>query len=269
MQGLEGPGRSLQFIEQYDPEDTSENAITQPYAFVTDRVVIFAGGAKANELQSAVASTLPPLPSRKARAPTAPLNKAQPFNSPAKPTDLSVNVEELIAEGPGFTPQAWEALADLRDKIADAEKIGWWIVYNGDPERIYDTADEDEDDDEDEGEDEDEDEEVETEESVSERQLSQGRVSVQSHPEEKSPSYLSSRTKNSSQISTPRSPISPASGTNTLPIREGSRRPPPLAASEVLREGKEREREQIPEPPKAKELAKSQGMRRKFFGKRV
>jgi hypothetical protein len=49
-----------------------------------------------------------------------------------------MNITELIAQGPGSTPKAWEALADLRDKIAQGEKIDWWVIYNGDPERPFD-----------------------------------------------------------------------------------------------------------------------------------
>ena len=30
----------------------------------------------------------------------------------------------------------------MRDKIADGEKIDWWVIYNGDPERAYDITDE-------------------------------------------------------------------------------------------------------------------------------
>ncbi|RMZ90977.1 hypothetical protein DV736_g1789, partial [Chaetothyriales sp. CBS 134916] len=48
------PSGCIDFLEQYDPEDISENAISQPYAFVCDRVVMIAGGqnaeARANQL---------------------------------------------------------------------------------------------------------------------------------------------------------------------------------------------------------------------------
>lgn len=100
----------LDFIEQYDPDDLSDRAVSQPYAYVADKVVTIAGG---KDDATATAST-----------------------------PLSMNVEEVIADGPGLSSQAWEALADLRDKIAEGEKIGWWIVYNGDPERGYDSDEE-------------------------------------------------------------------------------------------------------------------------------
>jgi hypothetical protein len=63
---------------------------------------------------------------------------------------LSMNITELMAQGPRSTPKAWEALADLRDNIANGEKIDWWVIYNGDPERPFDGDsgyDEEEDDD--------------------------------------------------------------------------------------------------------------------------
>ena len=37
-----------------------------------------------------------------------------------------------------MSQEAWQALADLRDQIAAEEEIGWWVVYNGDPDREYD-----------------------------------------------------------------------------------------------------------------------------------
>lgn len=82
----------LQFIEQYDPEDTSSAAVSQPHAFVADKVV---------------------------------------------ECGLSANVENIISEGPGLNAQGWEAMADLRDALSPDSKIGWWVVYNGDPERAY------------------------------------------------------------------------------------------------------------------------------------
>ena len=48
-------------------------------------------------------------------------------------SNLSINVEAVM--GQGVSAARWDALADLRDKLAPGEKIGWWVVYNGDPER--------------------------------------------------------------------------------------------------------------------------------------
>ena len=81
----------LQFIEQYDPEDCSPGAHSQPYAYVVDKVI---------------------------------------------KSDLSVNVAEVMAQGPGGTTASWQAMADLSDKIAEGAPISWYAVYNGDVERV-------------------------------------------------------------------------------------------------------------------------------------
>ena len=47
---------------------------------------------------------------------------------------LNINVETVM--GQGVSAAKWDALADLRDQIAPGEKIGWWVVYNGDAEGI-------------------------------------------------------------------------------------------------------------------------------------
>lgn len=75
----------LRFIEQYDPEDTSESATSQPYAFVADKV---------------------------------------------ETCKLSLDVCETMNDG--VSSGSWDALMELKDRIAPNEKLGWWIVYNGD-----------------------------------------------------------------------------------------------------------------------------------------
>lgn len=94
----------LQFIEQYDPEDLySETAVSQPYAYVADKVITIPG-----------------------RAGTSNHNMTG---------GLSVDFEEVVRahqQGSSAT-----AIMELRDKLAPGEKVGWWIVYNGDPERAY------------------------------------------------------------------------------------------------------------------------------------
>ena len=97
----------LQFIEQYDPDDTtSDTAVSQPHAYVAARVI---------EMPS----------------------------SGAPGADADFNVEELN-DGSGLSDDASAALEELRDKLAGGERIGWWIVYNGDPERYFpETDDED------------------------------------------------------------------------------------------------------------------------------
>ena len=96
----------LQFIEQYDPDDTSsETAVSQPHAYVAARVI---------EMPSS-----------------------------GTPGEADFNVEELN-DGPGLSDDATAALEELRDKLAGGERIGWWIVSNGDPERYFPETDEEE-----------------------------------------------------------------------------------------------------------------------------
>lgn len=78
----------LRFIEQYNPDDTSHGALSQPYVYVADKV---------------------------------------------EEQDLSVSVGEVQAQG--IPTSTWDALMELRDKLAPGEKIGWWAVYCGGPER--------------------------------------------------------------------------------------------------------------------------------------
>lgn len=96
----------LQFIEQYDPEDTdSATAVSQPYAYVAAKVITLSEpGAKA--------------------------------------PGLSWNPEDLAKDSP-LEPSEMEALTQLRDKYAAGERIGWWIVYNGDPDRAFPRYEED------------------------------------------------------------------------------------------------------------------------------
>ncbi|KPI40356.1 uncharacterized protein AB675_7594 [Cyphellophora attinorum] len=176
MQRLEKSGRRIDFLEQYDPEDESMNAVTQPYAFVCDRVAMIAGGPRAEvhlgdlfQTQAANASkaaqerristtadrTSKHDPAdgsperarspqqRKTRARTLPMSIERPFNSPPDIRALSANVHDITNDQP-IPPDAWDAMAELRDKLAKEETIGWWVVYNGDPERAYDpSSDED------------------------------------------------------------------------------------------------------------------------------
>jgi hypothetical protein len=124
-----GRGRGLQLLEEYDPEDeTSENAVSRPWAFVCDCVRVLPTGKVQQHQQEGNHGG------------------GDAAQNAIKGPALSMNITELIAEGPGSTPKAWEALADLRDKIADGEKIDWWVIYNGDPERAYDTSEDEEED---------------------------------------------------------------------------------------------------------------------------
>lgn len=94
----------LQFIEQYDPADESSNTVSQPFAYVAAKVVTIPDGG------------------------TAP----------------GGNIEDVVEQGSGLSNDATEALEALRDRLAPGEKIGWFMVYNGDPERWYPPSEEEE-----------------------------------------------------------------------------------------------------------------------------
>lgn len=93
--------QDLEFIEEYDPEDESAEAVSKPYAYVAHRV-------------------------------TTVQDSYRPRNSLGEKVELS--------QGPDFpdiTPEASRALSELRDLIAPGAEICWYLVYNGDPERSY------------------------------------------------------------------------------------------------------------------------------------
>lgn len=278
MQELEGPGRKLEFIEQYNPDDVDgPYALSQPFAYVGDKVVVFAsqpgsnipgGGLEAPTMAPttapATATTKTPSPKR-TRAATQPMSISAPFNSPQDAMALSVNVEELIADGPGLTNKAWEALADLRDKVAEGEKIGWWVVYNGDPDRAYDEEDEEEDTDE-------YTEDVEGEEDNTvqpSRQYQQQQRPLTSGSSVARPRTAPSDARNT-QHPPPPAPLphiaTQQQGLTALPIRPNPAGP----ATAATQSDKGKQKDNTPEPAlaKAKDTPKSQSFRRKLFGRR-
>ncbi|KAL4914928.1 hypothetical protein BDW62DRAFT_135156 [Aspergillus aurantiobrunneus] len=97
----------LRFIEQYDPEDESADAVSKPYAYVAAKVI-----------------SIPEEDSP---------NVGSSWNT------------DIFQENP-LDPESAKALIDFRDKYAAGERIGWWIVYNGDPERYFPEEEGDEDD---------------------------------------------------------------------------------------------------------------------------
>lgn len=46
---------------------------------------------------------------------------------------LGIDFDEL--RGGGIGEEQWAAIAELRDKVAPGEKLGWFVVVNGDVER--------------------------------------------------------------------------------------------------------------------------------------
>jgi hypothetical protein len=81
----------LRFVEQYDPsDDHGVNAISQPFAFVADKV---------------------------------------------EECNLSLDISESMKEG--IDSDKWDALMDLKEKLAPKEKLGWYMVFNGDEMRVH------------------------------------------------------------------------------------------------------------------------------------
>lgn len=74
---------------------------------------------------------------------------------------LGVDIDEV--RGAGVKSEAWGALVELRDKIAEGAKVGWFVVVNGDVERWAPPID---------GEEDEEDEEERTSENGLESQIS-------------------------------------------------------------------------------------------------
>lgn len=166
MKELDG---KLEFIEQYNPDDVdSPNAVCQPYAYIGDKVVTLAANPNGVPLSFALPTDSAnknhqgqiQSPTERPKTGTMP-PKAAASSAPDS-TALSINVQEVIAAGPGLTNRAWEALADLRDHLAKGENIGWWVVYNGDPDREIDASDDEFDTDGDMDDEEDGEEDVET-----------------------------------------------------------------------------------------------------------
>ncbi|KAJ5466082.1 AP complexmu/sigma subunit [Penicillium desertorum] len=95
----------LSFIEQYDPADETSGTVSQDYAYVSTRVLEI-------------------------------------------PEDGSggggANIEDCVEQGSGLTDDQTAALEELRDRLAPGEKIGWYLVYNGDPERWYPDSEDEE-----------------------------------------------------------------------------------------------------------------------------
>ena len=54
---------------------------------------------------------------------------------------LGVDIEDI--RGAGLGDDQWTAISDLRDKVAPGEKLGWFVVVNGDVERWAPPLDED------------------------------------------------------------------------------------------------------------------------------
>lgn len=101
----------LRFIEQYDPYDETSNTVSQDYAYVATKVLTIPDGG----------SEVP--------------DSAGP----------GMNIADCVEQGSGLSQDESEALEELRNRLAPEEKIGWFMVYNGDPDRYYPPSEDEED----------------------------------------------------------------------------------------------------------------------------
>lgn len=97
----------LQFIESYDPYDETSNTVSQDHAYVASKVLTIPDGAE----------------------------DAGP----------GLDMQACVEQGSGLSQDQMEALEELRNRLAPEEKIGWFMVYNGDPDRWYPSSDDSED----------------------------------------------------------------------------------------------------------------------------
>ncbi|OJD18959.1 hypothetical protein AJ78_01071 [Emergomyces pasteurianus Ep9510] len=91
---------NLQLIEQYDPEDLTTDAVSQPYAYVAAKTMTM--GARA-------------------------LSGA----------GLGLSPQDILQQDPGLSTAGTDVFKKLRDELAPDSEIGWFVVYNGEPERAY------------------------------------------------------------------------------------------------------------------------------------
>ncbi len=277
-----GNGKGIQFLEKYDPDDVmGENVASQPYAFVADRVVVMAGGPPASAASSSATAT--PTPTSPLSDPAAPASRRHSSKgsvsagiaaaTAAKTQALSLNIEEVVAEGPGVTAAAWEAFAELRDKIAPGEKIGWWVVYNGDPERPYDS-----DDDNEEKEEEDDYEEVVGAGTIAEQPgpevaalpqpppiPSKFPIAERTRPPQPTPKPSMFEQSDPNRDNTTQ-PISPTSPLRSPPSKGSGKRLPGMTA--LPQQLTQQQQQQALEPTKPRVVPKSESLKKKLFGRR-
>lgn len=296
MQHLEDArtGRTLHFLEEYDPNDEiSDHATGKDYAFVADRVITLAAGplppattagkepgpGDNEDKRLEVPATTKPRPSsaHSSPGPRPPPSRSSATSSLLRnhnPSALSLNVEHAMSAGLAVTPQAWEAFAELRDKLAEGEKIGWWIIYNGDPERQYPR------DEEMEMESDDEEELSEDEGAKTPTQAEQYTRGLLSQP---LPTILPPELKNlviddpekaAIGVAVPHPPPPPLERPPPPPGGTTSARPKssrsftnPLRRRSSKANMQPPKNEEIPDLPKLKEFSKKEGLRHRFFGR--
>ena len=121
----------LQMVEEYDPHDFNDEG-REEYAWVANYTVSLNSLVQSDEEQKKKA-------------------QSKRLSTPSKstPNNIGARIESTISSG--MDSDAVEAITGIRDQVAGGQEVGWWIVFNGDPQRegLDDSEDaEDEDDDE-------------------------------------------------------------------------------------------------------------------------
>ena len=125
MEALEKKNETLYFLEPYDPTDeTSDTSVSQPYCFVADRVVT-------------MAAPYPAYPNVKEERPVSSSSRESKCSAAYRSGALSLNLEDTMSKV-NIAPEQWNAMAELRDKLAEGESLGWFLIYNGDVHRSFD-----------------------------------------------------------------------------------------------------------------------------------
>lgn len=146
--------RGVQLLEQYDPlDERSVLAASQPHAFVCDRVVMIAAGpgGATTSLPLLQNPPAPSAPSDSAKDPKTESTAAPPTAEALNAQALSLDVETITSQSASIPAAEKDAFTELAAKLAPGEKVGWWVIYNGDPERAYPDSEVDEDEEYEEG----------------------------------------------------------------------------------------------------------------------
>jgi len=70
-------------------------------------------------------------------------NLCQPYAYVAdKVVEMGLGFDVKDVQNHNLTGEAWSEMADLRDKMASGANLGWYVIYNGDPERGWDSGSE-------------------------------------------------------------------------------------------------------------------------------
>ena len=133
LHGFRWPRSAIRlYIEIQDIEDAAADYICSP---ITSAAI----HASFCSLYPKIMSSLPSLRLIEQYSPEfVTENSIQPFAFVAdKIETCQLNIDVGVTTGQDIGTEEIEALAELRDKLAPVEKIGWWVVYNADENRLF------------------------------------------------------------------------------------------------------------------------------------